>query len=175
MGNAKIVFDPIAKAGIHTLTVNSKNLLRIESLDYSQFGSVELTEYPAALNFENLVVPKRATVFDSNNKSNLTVVDTRENKTGWKLEMRVKTPLHALTNKQNRFDDALIYHNPLTHQRDVITSKPLLIYETNGNYDEETIIEFDEMEGILLEFQGANGIYANTNYGADIEWILTQY
>lgn len=175
LGNAKIVFDPIAKAGIHTLTVNSKNLLRIESLDYSQFGSVELTEYPAALNFENLVVPKRATVFDSNNKSNLTVVDTRENKTGWKLEMRVKTPLHALTNKQNRFDDALIYHNPLTHQRDVITSKPLLIYETNGNYDEETIIEFDEMEGILLEFQGANGIYANTNYGADIEWILTQY
>lgn len=175
LGNAKIVFDPIAKAGIHTLTVNSKNLLRIESLDYSQFGSVDLTEYPAALNFENLVVPKRATVFDSNNKSNLTVVDTRENKTGWKLEMRVKTPLHALTNKQNHFDNALIYHNPLTHQRDVITSKPLLIYETNGNYDEETIIEFDEMEGILLEFQGANGIYANTNYGADIEWILTQY
>lgn len=167
--------EPLAKPGYHNLKIMSKGLIRNEVIDYSSFGTVSLLDYPEILNFESLNVPAGHTEYQSKNQSNITVEDTRVNRTGWKLEVRVKTSLHQQNNQANEFTNALIFRNPINKEKNILSSKPLLVYETDELYDEKVNIEFGEMEGILLEFYGANGIYADAGYGASLEWILTQY
>ncbi|MEG0415895.1 MAG: hypothetical protein RR565_07125 [Erysipelothrix sp.] len=174
-GNASVVTDIKIKPGFHELKIVSDGLIRTDIIDFSSFGTVTLLNYPELLDFESLNIPVGHTEYQSRNQSNITVEDTRVERTGWKLEVRMKTPLHQQNNKSNEFANALIFRNPINKEKNILNSKPLLVYETDELYDEKVNIEFGEMEGILLEFYGANGIYADTGYDASLEWVLTQY
>ncbi len=157
----------------HTITITDGRFQIVEVLDYTIYGSVDLVNYPSSIQFGSIDIKNAAGTHHRDEAMTLRVEDTRYERTGWKLEVRAKQEMTDTAGRGSTLNNSLIFKNNSSHNGNAITNKPIVVYETPEQYDAVTELQFDQDLGVLLELTGANGIYANAGYTAELEWILT--
>ncbi|CAM4279667.1 hypothetical protein [Erysipelothrix aquatica] len=157
----------------HTITITDGRFQIVEVLDYTIYGSVDLVNYPSSIQFGSIDIKNAAGTHHRDEAMTLRVEDTRYERTGWKLEVRAKQEMTDTAGRGSTLNNSLIFKNNSSHNGNAITNKPIVVYETPDQYDAVTELQFDQDLGVLLELTGANGIYANAGYTAELEWILT--
>lgn len=157
----------------HTITITDGRFQIVEVLDYTIYGSVDLVNYPSSIQFGSIDIKNAAGTHHRDEAMTLRVEDTRYERTGWKLEVRAKQEMTDTAGRGSTLNNSLIFKNNSSHNGNAITNKPIVVYETPEHYDAVTELQFDQDLGVLLELTGANGLYANTGYTAELEWILT--
>ena len=157
----------------HTITITDGRFQIVEVLDYTIYGSVDLVNYPSSIQFGSIDITNAAGTHYRDEAMTLRVEDTRYERTGWKLEVRAKQEMTDTAGRGSTLNNSLIFKNNSSHNGNAITNKPIVVYETPEQYDAVTELQFDQDLGVLLQLTGANGIYANAGYTAELEWILT--
>ena len=157
----------------HTITITDGRFQIVEVLDYTIYGSVDLVNYPSSIQFGSIDITNAAGTHHRDEAMTLRVEDTRYERTGWKLEVRAKQEMTDTAGRGSTLNNSLIFKNNSSHNGNAITNKPIVVYETPEHYDAVTELQFDQDLGVLLLLTGANGIYGNTGYTAELEWILT--
>lgn len=157
----------------HTITIKDGRFEIVEVLDYTIYGSVDLTHYPKTIQFGDVDIRNTAGTHARHDTMTLRVEDTRYERTGWKLEVRAKQELTDTSGRNSVLHDSLIFKKNAQHNGNVINNRPIVVYETPENYDAVTELNFANDLGVLMQLGGPNGIYANTGYTAESEWILT--
>ncbi|MGX7418192.1 hypothetical protein ACWOFR_05240 [Carnobacterium gallinarum] len=133
-------------------------------------GTLRFIQVPTTIEFKNLAVPIKPTVYNRTNLSNiLTVADGRINKSQWHLYVREAQPLTSLTNQI--IPGAFVYSQNGVDKPINQTSLEVMAYTSpdasNVNLNWQT------NEGIRLNLTPGPNLNVNQKYQGSLEWILS--
>ena len=176
-GNFSFSIDPETLSLQNALTVTSSfnSLIKREILFPRDIPTGELvfTNVSNILEFDTTVIPETPTTIPrTNGNFSLSVSDTRNFPSPWRVNARIVEPLTAVLPDKRKvtLPDALVFINELGESTP-LTSASLPIHYENSLVASEFDVTWGEDRGLLLDISPGD-IYSNATYSTTIYWSL---
>ncbi|WP_240671905.1 WxL domain-containing protein [Bacillus thuringiensis] len=134
-------------------------------------GNLKLVDVPKTISFNNLVIPSKPTIYNpSFVDGKVAVVDGREKKQKWRLDVKEVKPLTS--NNNDQLIGAMIYTDKkgINHTLNMENTE-VLSHTLKDDKDYE--ISWKKNQGIRLQVAPGPNVKTNTKYQGELQWTLT--